>query len=59
MKGILIFLIIISCLYIFTKQNSAKTEMILKSAKLSTFDGLWLSYIEGIATGVIIMLIIS
>ncbi len=48
-----------SCLYIFTKQNSDKTEMILKSAKLSTFDALWLSYIEGIATGGIIMLIIS
>ena len=59
MKGILIFLIIISCLYVFTKQNSDKTEMILKSVKLSTFDALWLSYIEGIATGGIIMLIIS
>ena len=59
MKGILIFLIIMSCLYILTKQNSDKTDMILKSVKLSTFDGLWLSYIEGIATGGIIMLIIS
>ena len=59
MKGILIFLTIIGCLYMVSKQYSDKTEILLKSVKLSNFDALWLSYIEGIATGGIIMLIIS
>jgi hypothetical protein len=31
----------------------------LKSLNLSTFDALWLSYVEGMAIGGIIMLIIS
>jgi hypothetical protein len=31
----------------------------LASVKLSTFDALWLSYVEGMAVGGIIMLIIS
>ena len=42
-----------------TKPYKEKIDQILSSIKLSTFDALWLSYIEGMAIGGIIMLIIS
>ena len=42
-----------------TKPYKEKIDQILSSIKLSTFDALWLSYVEGMATGAIIMVIIS
>jgi len=59
MKIISIYILIAGCLYILTKPYKEKIDQILSSIKLSTFDALWLSYIEGMAIGGIIMLIIS
>jgi len=44
---------------LITKPYKERVDQILSSIKLSTFDALWLSYIEGMAIGGIIMLIIS
>ena len=59
MKIISIYILIAGSLYLITKPYKEKIDQILSSIKLSTFDALWLSYIEGMAIGVIIMLIIS
>ena len=59
MKIISIYILIASSLYLITKPYKEKIDQILSSIKLSTFDALWLSYIEGMAIGGIIMLIIS
>ena len=59
MKIISIYIIIAGSLYLITKPYKEKIDQILSSIKLSTFDALWLSYIEGMAIGGIIMLIIS
>ena len=59
MKIISIYILIAGSLYLITKPYKEKIDQILSSIKLSTFDALWLSYIEGMAMGVIIMLIIS
>tara|TARA_B100002051_G_scaffold237166_1_gene238856 strand:- start:122 stop:301 length:180 start_codon:yes stop_codon:yes gene_type:complete len=59
MKIISIYLLIAGSLYLITKPYKEKIDEILSSIKLSTFDALWLSYIEGMAIGGIIMLIIS
>ena len=59
MKIISIYILIAGCLYMLTKPYKEKIDQILSSIKLSTFDALWLSYIEGMAIGGIIMLIIS
>ena len=59
MKIISIYILIAGSLYFITKPYKEKTDQILSSIKLSTFDALWLSYIEGMAIGGIIMLIIS
>ena len=59
MKIISIYILIASSLYLITKPYKKKIDQILRSIKLSTFDALWLSYIEGMAIGGIIMLIIS
>ena len=59
MKIISIYILIAGSLYLITKPYKEKIDQILSSIKLSTFDALWLSYIEGIAIGGIIMLIIS
>ena len=59
MKIILIYLIIAGSMYLFTKPYKENIDQILSSIKLSTFDALWLSYLEGMAIGGIIMLIIS
>ena len=59
MKIISIYILIAGSLYLITKPYKEKMDQILSSIKLSTFDSLWLSYIEGMAIGVIIMLIIS
>ena len=59
MKIILIYILIAGSLYLITKPYKEKIDQILSSIKLSTFDALWLSYIEGMAIGGIIMLIIS
>ena len=59
MKIISIYILIAGSLYLITKPYKEKIDQILSSIKLSTFDALWLSYIEGMATGGIIMLIIS
>ena len=59
MKIISIYILIAGSLYLITKPYKEKIDQILISIKLSTFDALWLSYIEGMAIGVIIMLIIS
>mgnify|MGYP001405269823 FL=1 len=59
MKIISIYILIAASLYLMTKPYKEKIDQILSSIKLSTFDALWLSYIEGMAIGGIIMLIIS
>ena len=59
MKIISIYILIAGSLYLLTKPYKDKIDQILSSIKLSTFDALWLSYIEGMAIGGIIMLIIS
>jgi len=59
MKIISIYILIACSLYLITKPYKEKIDQILSSIKLSTFDALWLSYIEGMAIGGIIMLIIS
>ena len=59
MKIISIYILIAGRLYLITKPYKEKIDQILSSIKLSTFDALWLSYIEGMAIGGIIMLIIS
>ena len=59
MKIISIYVLIAGSLYLITKPYKEKIDQILSSIKLSTFDALWLSYIEGMAIGGIIMLIIS
>ena len=46
-------------MYLLTKPYKENIDQILSSIKLSTFDALWLSYLEGMAIGGIIMLIIS
>ena len=59
MKIISIYILIAASLYLITKPYKKNIDQILSSIKLSTFDALWLSYIEGMAIGGIIMLIIS
>mgnify|MGYP001274881357 FL=1 len=59
MKIISIYILIAGSLYLITKPYKEKIDQILSSIKLSTFDALWLSYVEGMAIGGIIMLIIS
>ncbi len=59
MKVISIYLLIAGSLYLITKPYKNNIDQILNSIKLSTFDALWLSYVEGMAIGAIIMLIIS
>ena len=59
MKIITIYILIAGSLYFMTKPYKEKIDQILSSIKLSTFDALWLSYVEGMAIGGIIMLIIS
>ena len=59
MKIISIYILIAGSSYLITKPYKEKIDQILSSIKLSTFDALWLSYIEGMAIGGIIMLIIS
>ena len=59
MKIISIYILIAVSLYLMTKPYKEKIDQILSSIKLSTFDALWLSYVEGMAIGGIIMPIIS
>ncbi len=59
MKIISIYILIAGSLYLITKPYEGKIDQILSSIKLSTFNALWLSYVEGMAIGGIIMLIIS
>tara|TARA_S200000501_G_scaffold228506_1_gene214267 strand:+ start:7093 stop:7272 length:180 start_codon:yes stop_codon:yes gene_type:complete len=59
MKIISIYILIAGCVYLLTKPYKEQIDSMLKSIKISTFDALWLSYIEGMAVGGIIMLIIS
>tara|TARA_B100001250_G_scaffold392090_1_gene393593 strand:+ start:157 stop:336 length:180 start_codon:yes stop_codon:yes gene_type:complete len=59
MKVISIYILIAGSLYFITKPYKNSIDQILNSIKLSTFDALWLSYVEGMAVGGIIMLIIS
>jgi len=59
MKIISIYILIAGCLYLLTKPYKEQIDSMLRSIKISTFDALWLSYIEGMAVGGIIMLIIS
>ena len=59
MKIISIYILIAGSLYLITKPYKEKIDQILSLIKLSTFDALWLSYVEGMAIGGIIMLIIS
>ena len=59
MKIISIYILTAASLYLITKPYKENIDQILSSIKLSTFDALWLSYVEGMAIGGIIMLIIS
>tara|TARA_B100001079_G_C16397453_1_gene509733 strand:+ start:2265 stop:2444 length:180 start_codon:yes stop_codon:yes gene_type:complete len=59
MKIISIYILIAVSLYFLTKPYKHKIDQMLKNLNLSTFDALWLSYVEGMAIGGIIMLIIS
>ena len=59
MKIISIYILIAGSLYLITKPYKGKIDQILSLIKLSTFDALRLSYVEGMAIGGIIMLIIS
>ena len=59
MNIISIYILIAGSLYLLTKPYKDKIDQILSSIKLSTFDALWLSYVEGMALGGIIMVIIS
>ena len=59
MKIISIYILIAGSLYLLTKPYKEKIDQILSSIKLSTFDALWLSYVEGMAIGGIITVIIS
>ena len=59
MKIISIYILIARSLYLITRPYKVNIDQILASVKLSTFDALWLSYVEGMAVGGIIMLIIS
>ena len=59
MKIISIYILIAGWLYLITKPYKDNIDQMLASVKLSTFDALWLSYVEGMAVGGIIMLIIS
>lgn len=59
MKIISIYILIAGSLYLLTIPYKHKIDQMLKSLNLSTFDALWLSYVEGMAIGGIIMLIIS
>ena len=59
MKIISIYILIAGSLYLITKPYKGKIDQILSLIKLSTFDALWLSYVEGMAIGGIIMVIIS
>ncbi len=59
MKIISIYILIAGSLYLITRPYKDNIDQILKSIKLTTFDALWLSYVEGMAIGGIIMLIIS
>ena len=58
MKIVSIFFLFISITYLLTKPYSDRIDSMLKLSKLSTFNALWLLYIEGIAIGALIMLII-
>ena len=59
MKIISIYILIACFLYLITRPYKDNIDQMLASVKLSTFDALWLSYVEGMAVGGIIMLIIS
>ena len=59
MKIISIYILIAGFLYLITRPYKHNIDQMLASVKLSTFDALWLSYVEGMAVGGIIMLIIS
>ena len=59
MKIISFYILIAGSLYLLTKPYKLKIDQMLKNLNLSTFDALWLSYVEGMAIGGIIMLIIS
>ena len=59
MKIISIYLLIAGSLYLLTKPYKNEISDMLKKMNLSIFDALWLSYVEGMAIGGIIMLIIS
>tara|TARA_B100000900_G_scaffold119165_2_gene100454 strand:- start:3973 stop:4152 length:180 start_codon:yes stop_codon:yes gene_type:complete len=59
MKIISIYILIAGSLYLITRPYKDSIDQMLNSLKLSTFDALWLSYVEGMAVGGIIMLIIS
>ena len=59
MKIISIYILIAGFLYLITRPYKDNIDEMLASVKLSIFDALWLSYVEGMAVGGIIMLIIS
>jgi len=58
MNIIISFILIISILYYLTMPYKGKIDKMLKETNLSTFNALWLAYIEGLIFGGIIMIII-
>ena len=58
MKIISIYILIAGFLYLITRPYKDNIDQMLASVKLSTFDALWISYVEGMEIGGIIMLII-
>jgi len=58
MNVIISYLLIISILYLLSMPYKDKIDKILKEINLSTFNALWLAYVEGLFFGGIIMIII-
>jgi len=58
MNIIISFILIISILYFLTMPYRDRIDKMLKEINLSTFNALWLAYVEGLIFGGIIMIII-
>ena len=58
MNIIISYLLIISIIYFLTMPYRDKIDNMLKEINLSTFNALWLAYVEGLFFGAIIMIII-
>lgn len=59
MNILFISVILIASLYYFTYRYKERFDDFLKSMNLTTFDAIWLAYIEGFIIGGLLMTIIS